>query len=340
MKALDSAKSSVFPHNTLMSYINLYEKIGKSDKYFSLLDEYIVYYSKTTITDDIRYLLEFFDRFNGISESRFKIVVGDKSINPKNKDEELLLNLYHIFSSIRKVNLDLMNNVSKIRFEFTSNEFRNIAEKISKTNQFRRSNDGVKTEDKLSQILNKYVKLVNSNEIDKLSLISCLIIDFLKLSPFTEYNEMIALIALGIILIQETNFKALNYVSFFKILNDFKDEFNISIKKAHLMYDDGLVDINSLILLILKILTISYSRLENIYLEKSFITENLSKKVQVLNVIHSLGTEFSKSDIKNKVPDISVSTIDRLLKELQDQRKIAAFSKGRNAKWVLLDNKK
>ncbi len=66
--------------------------------------------------------------------------------------------------------------------------------------------------------------------------------------------------------------------------------------------------------------------------------ENLeiSKSDYIENTITKLDEVFSKSQIKEKNPLISDSTINRTLKRLQEENKIRPLGKGRSAKWVKL----
>jgi predicted HTH transcriptional regulator len=61
-----------------------------------------------------------------------------------------------------------------------------------------------------------------------------------------------------------------------------------------------------------------------------------NKSYRVEQAVKNIIGTFSKDDIRNACPDVSDSTIDRVLRQLKKDNIVEVLGKGRNAKWKRL----
>ena len=332
MKALENSIKRQIPQDILLDYIKLYKKVGVGEKYIDDLNVDFFVYNKLVQKDDIKYLFDMFFPTAKISETRFTSFVEKKAdLKPRNKDEILLVNIRGIFDRIYSSNV----------FEVNTNEINDLAVLLykgylEKNNSFKKSSDSDhSSRDKLEEIVASYNKLRKEKMVDYLCLNIAFLVDFLKLSPFKEGNSLVGIIVFYVLSL-ESDIKAFAYSSFFKKLFKYKDEYEKSVNESFFMYEDGFPNVSNLLRLMLKIDKEAYDDLESLDRDYLF-SKGLKKYDTVINIIYKLGETFSKNDIREAIPGISDSTIDRVLQDLQNEGKIGAYSKGRNAKWVLLD---
>lgn len=334
MNALENSFTESVPSDVVISYIRLYKKVGQGDADIKALNPEYGVYHPLVFKDDITYLYRTYFKDSKLSDTRLNsFIQKEGEQKPKNSDEAIALNIVKAFSLI----------YSSKNFELTVNEIQMLAvllyENTSATdNQFKRQEKGMVKNyreclDDLSKLYN-LLKQEGKVEIGYLN--ASFLVDFLKLAPFEKGNELIGII-IYYVLTLASDIKAFAYVSFFKHLSEASNSYEEALKKAFYLYDEKMQNVTPLLRVFLKIDELAYDELAVLRKNMEF-DKDLSKAKAVVAVIYKLNETFAKEDIRKAMPQVSVSTIDRVLKSLKESGKIAAFGRGRKAKWVRLDD--
>ena len=72
---------------------------------------------------------------------------------------------------------------------------------------------------------------------------------------------------------------------------------------------------------------------EQKYEERAFKSDSIEQIIQKLPSI------FSKDEIRNQIPNASLSTINRVLVKLREEGRIKPLGTGRSAKWIKIEEK-
>lgn len=333
MKALQNAYSASTPSDIVIEYIKLYKKVGFSELYFEKLNKEYNLYRSLVIKDDVYYLFNTFFKDNKVSETRFNsLMSGKPGFVPSKKEEKIIVNLKKAIESIYHnnaqdeiktndlIDLDtlIFSGIEKNGFEFKKTQ-----------------NLGKSYRLQLDELTNLYVKLKKEKKIEFSYLNLCFLVDFLKLSPFKEGNEIVGIVIYYTLSLL-SDIKAYAHVSFFKIFYKYQEEYEKSLKIAYYHYDDGYPQLSDLLKLIIKIDNEAYDSLSTLYKNQEF-DKNLSKTNAVIVTIYKLKELFTKEDIRKQMPNVSMSTIDRTLKQLQEEGKIRCYGRGRGSKWLRVD---
>ena len=332
MKKLTNIENSSVPSRIVMKYINLYQKVGRGEKDIESISDYYSVYHNQALKNDIKSLFHYASPDARMTETREKSIInGTEGIVCKTNDEVHLRNLCRIFDSI----------YGPTPFEFVVNEIKDLEIMYSKDTKglktgLKKAKNGERSYyDRLNDLIEEYVKLKKEGKTERIYLNVAFFVDFLKLSPFEDANEIIALI-LFYVMILGSDIKSFAYISFFSEILESKDILKKAISQSFYMYDEGLSDTTGLLSYFLDIMIKSYDDLS--LLEKNRQSDTMiSKFANVENIIYKLNETFTKNDIRDALPSVSDSTIDRVLKKMQDEGKIAPLGRGRGASWVRLD---
>lgn len=332
MSALERAFNLSFPYEVVLKYIKLYKMVGESEKDIDELSSHYSVFHDLTLKEDIKSIFElFFKNYKMTSARRDAIINKSGNTVYRNNDEIYLANLVRIFEMIYSSN----------DFYLTTNEIidleSQLCQSINKPKGLKRPNKGeISYRDKLDNLISIYESNLKSGKTEIQYLNASFFIDFIKLSPFYDHNELIALIILYVLILR-TDITCFAYISFFKEILSREEEYKKLLNISFYMYEEGMTNISELFKFFLDIEIKSYEELHMMRRENEQ-DKVLSKASSVETVIYKLPETFSKDDIRKRIPTISDSTIDRVLCSLQEQGKIMPIGRGRGAKWVRLDN--
>ena len=332
MSAIDRAFNLSFPYEIVLKYINLYKMVGESEKDIDELSSHYSVYHDMAHKEDVKSIFEMFYKGYKITSARVESIINNStSIVPKNMDETYLKNIVRIFDMI----------YSDTQFELSANEIIDLESQlctdINKPKGLRRNNkDELPYRIRLEKLIESYHEKLKSGKTEVQYLNASFLIDFIKLSPFYDYNDLIGLIIFYVLTIK-TDIRSFAYVSFFKQIKENEEEFRKNLNISFYMYDEGMTNISELFKFFIDIEVASYKNLHQ--LSRELAQDKVLKKSSgVETVIYKLPQTFTKDDIRKKMPTVSDSTIDRVLKSMQEKGKIAPYGRGRSSKWVRLDN--
>ncbi len=340
MNALNNMIKNQIPQDIIMSYLELYESIGKNAYYEeSFLQDMkrIINHQKQVETF---YFYHLFYKNRKISEARFKALL-EADAQPKTKDEILFCNIKTIFNQI----FDSLGT-----FHYTANEIQDMVqlfgrgvfnkemleiqvEKGKKTRLEQQKEIQLKKIE-LENILNKFNELMKKSESEISFIAINLFVDLINYDYFKELSEPIFLLVFYVILLQN-HFDCFKYFSFFELLIKYRKEYDNAIIQAKFNYQEGFPIILPLHRLMLKIFNETYEKL-GLYMRDYLYDQKQKKTDYIENTINKLGDIFSKEEICNAHPFVSVSTIQRTLTRMRDEGLIRPLGTGRSAKWMKL----
>lgn len=333
MNNFDYLKNYQIPGDLFLELLDLYKTIGKSETYSKIYkDDYLVDYNNSLEEDTFEIV-----KYLGIKVSfeRQRLIIT-KDYTPKTKEEKMVAAIKRIIKSIRTnafidkhpINsidiLDLLKRIYGPTIKINSNDF-TIQGAKNKSVRY-----------KFNTILDDYDKAINQKLHEPIILSSILIMEMYNIKPYSEYNEL-ALMFTYYYLLLKCGIVSFNFVSFFKMfINNKEEAFNL-ISRGSINYDQGIIFFNDFVKFTLKLINNAVLELEKIENKKLSKTAQKSDVIQD-SILNGLPDLFSKEDVARLNPGVSPSTIMRVLKKLHDMNYIIPLGTGRSAKWKKLYN--
>ena len=288
------------------------------------------------------------------------INVADKRINglinqklePKNRNEEEVagyrdaLSIIHENYEYIEINKETILKLHEILYKYTGYEFggqfkktqncvTQLNEKGEKIIRFKPLSPE-ETPDAIEDLCDSYNDLVSSEYCDQLLLIPIFIFEFLSIHPFDDGNGRLSRL-LTLLLLYKADYLVGKYISIEKIIEDTKDSYYDALKKSSNNWHNSENDYTYFVSYYLGILLNAYREFD------SRISITVNKRVKSYDRIKSLFKEtiipINKSFIINRCPDLSETTIERVLNKLLREKKITKISGGRYTKYVWNNDK-
>lgn len=187
------------------------------------------------------------------------------------------------------------------------------------------------TEFAMEQLYLAYIDASNDYDINQLLLISCYILDFLCIHPFSDGNGRISRL-LSLLLLYKNDYEIGKYVSIENSIINHKESYYDSLEKSSKNWHTNQNDYWPFIEFFLMTLVDCYSKME----DRFSIVQNkrISKKERIWLTIESSHKPLSKADIHEVWPDISVNTISEVLNTLLKSDKIYKIGKYKDAQYL------
>ena len=336
MRCITNLERILYSPETVHNLTQLYTFKGKDFYYEDVLKQYMNQIVKNTIERDVMASSKILNL--DVNENRLKLIVK-KNSEPKTKHERIVRNLKSIFEIVQQQGTEL---------DLTSNEFVRLGDKLFKdVTRFDYSSD-VKTvkvnlleerkrisrRELVDEEIKDYSNAKYRYKIEITQVITNFYIDLLNMKCFNLANEYMSLIITYCLLFSE-RFNVFKYVSFFEYYLKNINEFHSLEQEASYGWENGYSKTETLDAKFIACMLEGYAKVEKMVNDFKF-DKNLRKVDNVESVIMKLGDTFSREDIKNKVPNLSDSTINRALVKLRNEGKIRPDGTGRSAKWVRL----
>ena len=182
----------------------------------------------------------------------------------------------------------------------------------------------------IDELCKNYNEIAKNETCDLLVLIPIFVLDFLSIHPFNDGNGRISRL-LTLLLLYKANYLVGEYISIEKIIEDTKDSYYETLQKSSLNWHNNKNDYSYFVEYYLGIILSAYkefdSRLSFLENDKIFAYD------RIIEVFKNSIIPIDKITIINKCPDISETTIERMLKRLLDENKIIKISGGRYTKY-------
>jgi Fic family protein len=186
------------------------------------------------------------------------------------------------------------------------------------------------TPEAMNQLVLAYMDARQDSNINQLLLIPCVILDFLCIHPFDDGNGRMSRL-LSLLLMYKNNYDVGKYISFEQQINMNKSSYHEALKLSSLSWDEGKNDYSFFI----KYFIVT---LYNCYLEveKRMATigiKKIKKEERIKIVILNSLLPMSKQEILDIVPDISGSTVERVLSNLLKDNQIEKYGSFKDARY-------
>ncbi len=183
----------------------------------------------------------------------------------------------------------------------------------------------------MEQLLLSFYEARQDSEIPPLLLIPCFILDFLCIHPFADGNGRVSRL-LTVMLLYSFGYDIVRYISFEGQVNTYKESYYAALEQSSDFWHEEKNDYIPFIVNFLQIMYRCFKSLDESFVEISLKKAKKSERVEsiLLNAI----IPVSKQDIAEKVPDISIKTIELVLSSLIKESKITKVGTYKNARYM------
>ncbi len=280
------------------------------------------------------------------SDERLKKIVLDKTM-PKTRNEREIAGYRDVLNTIHE-NFQHI----PIRDTFILQLHRDLYkfENVSDGGQFKASDNIIEEEDAsgnkfvrfrplpawetpeaVISLCTAYNEAINKSGADPLLLIPMFIIDFLCIHPFNDGNGRMSRL-LTLLLLYQNDYIVGKYISLEKLIERTKDSYYDALWASSQRWMEDENNYESFVKYILGIITAAYRE----FFDRAHIVEEkkVPKPDRIEELIKNhLGT-ITKTEILERAPGISQTTVQRTLTELVKAGKITKIGGGRYTKYV------
>ena len=258
----------------------------------------------------------------------------NKKAEPKNRNEEEIAGYRHVLDIIHENYayiefnkndiLTLHNQLYSYSYVNYKGKFKTLDNTIMEVDAFGNRKvrfqplSSFETEMYFDKIVGAYKKAVKAN-IPSLILIPVLIHDFLCIHPFDDGNGRMSRL-LTLLLLYKFGYFVGRYISIEMLIEESKETYYEELQRSSENWHTGENDEIPFIRYMLGVLLKAYKECDDRF--NLIGNEKLTSPERVLSVIQRSLEPLSKKDIMILCPDISQRTIERALKELNDNNKI------------------
>lgn len=183
----------------------------------------------------------------------------------------------------------------------------------------------------MEQLILAYYDARQNSEISPLLLIPCYILDFLCIHPFTDGNGRVSRL-LTILLLYLSGYDIVRYVSYEGQVNKYKASYYESLEQSSSRWHENKNDYVPVIINFLQIIYRCFKDLDESFTDISLKKAKKSERVE--NILLGAIVPISKQDIVEKVPDISVKTIELVLSKMLKDNKIKKIGTYKDARYM------
>lgn len=275
------------------------------------------------------------------SDERLEALVMEKA-EPRNRSEAEIAGYREVLAivhdSYEHITISPNNilQLHRILYSFNSSDaggrFKNTDNVIAESDNHGQSRirftpvPAFQTPEAMEDLCREFNNAIDRAEYDPLLLIPMFILDFLCIHPFNDGNGRMSRL-LTLLLLYRNGYMAGKYVSLEMLTEKTKETYYEALKSSSFEWHNNNNDYISFVRyylgIVLKGCNEFQDRIEHLKYRK------LSKAERIKEVFEKRLGIVKKSDIATLCPDISETTIERSLKELQESGFIEKIGKGR-----------
>lgn len=294
---------------------------------------------------------EFSNEIEGIrtTSTRLKQLVGEKT-TPKNRDEEEIagyrdvLNVIHENFEYISITPNYILQLHKMLYSHSpkaiGGTFKNVQNYISGTDS-----DGkvytifiplspFETPIAIESICDEFNKSIAENTVDPLILIPIFIHDFLCIHPFLDGNGRMSRL-LTTLLLYKCGYLVGKYISLEAKIAKSKNLYYETLEKSQKDWEVGKDNPESFIKYLLGTILSAYRDFE----ERIDIVSSKSLSIEMVRkAISSIIGKFTKSQVSELCPSLSIKSIESSIKKLSDENFIEKKGSGKNTFYIKKDH--
>lgn len=184
----------------------------------------------------------------------------------------------------------------------------------------------------LDLICDEYNRVIGNFEVEPIIMIPIFIHDFLCIHPFNDGNGRLSRL-LTTLLLYKNGFYVGRYISLESLIAKDKGSYYEALNKAGMNWQNGNEDIVPFIKYLLGIILAAYKAFDDRF---SIVEDKLSAVEMVRKAISQKIGRFSKQDIRELCPSLSVSSIEGSLRKLVEEGELRREGVGRSTKYIRL----
>lgn len=281
------------------------------------------------------------------TSARLKKLVEEKT-TPRNRNEQEIagyrdvLNIIHENFDVISISKNYILQMHKMIFRYMDNPFAGKTKNIQNyiTINYPNSKSEIlftplspfETPGALENICNEYNKVIGNFEMDPLIVIPIFIHDFLCIHPFNDGNGRLSRL-LTTLLLYRSGFYVGKYISLEALIAKDKSAYYGSLQKSGLNWHEENEDILPFMKYLLGIILAGYKDFEDRF---SIVEEKLPAIELVRKAISQKMGRFTKQDIIELCPTLSLSSIEGSLRKLVDEGEIQREGIGKATKYIRL----
>ncbi len=340
MKKIDyKAIDSRFLNAEIVAMLNTISEFkGKEEVYFDIKKDVLDTLIETAKIQSI----ESSNKIEGIfttNERLRELVINN--VKPNNRSEQEIIGykevLKIIHSSYKSIDIS-SNYILQLHKELLSysnlsygGKYKNSQNYIAKTDSKGNSRILFKpvapfeTEEYVKRICEEYNEYVKNKSSLALLVIPIFIVDFLCVHPFNDGNGRISRL-LSLLLLYKNGYHVGKYISIERLIEKTKESYYESLRNSDIGWHKNQNDYIPFIKYFLGIIIKAYRELEIRIGDVG--TTRITKEDIVTNIILSKLGKITKRSISEEAPDVSITTIERIITKLVKERKIIKYLNG------------
>ena len=184
----------------------------------------------------------------------------------------------------------------------------------------------------LDLICDEYNRVIGNFEVEPIIMIPIFIHDFLCIHPFNDGNGRLSRL-LTTLLLYKNGFYVGRYISLESLIARDKAAYYEALNKAGVNWYDGNEDVVPFIKYLLRIILAAYKAFDDRF---SIVEDKLSAVEMVRKATSQKIGRFSKQDILELCPSLSISSIEGSLRKLVEEGTLRREGVGRSTKYIRL----
>ena len=282
------------------------------------------------------------------TNTRIKKLVAEKT-TPKNRDEQEIagyrdvLHIIHENFEVIPITKNYILQLHKILYSHANNpiagQTKNVQNYISVTYPDGHSEvlftplEPYETPEALEKICNEYNRVIGNNELEPLIAIPLFIHDFLCIHPFNDGNGRMSRL-LTTLLLYRCGFYVGKYISLEAKIAKNKDLYYEALEKSQIGWHEGTENFVPFIKYLLSTVLAAYKDFE----ERFSIVEDKVPAIDMVRkaILNKIG-KFTKQDIIELCPSLSLSSIEGSLRGLVKNGEIIRLGAGKKTHYVRKD---
>lgn len=280
------------------------------------------------------------------SDERLKLIVKDKTM-PKTRSEKEIAGYRDVLNTVHtsyeyiplksSIILQLHRDLYKYhglesggRYKSSDNAIAEVDTQGNKRVRFQPVS-AWETPGAINELCNAFDEVIADGTVDPLLIITMVILDFLCIHPFHDGNGRMSRL-LTLLLLYRAGYIVGKYISIEKAIERSKETYYEALQASSYGWHEGENDYEPFVRYMFGIIVSTYREFSSRV--KLITTSGLSKPNRIREIIkETLGT-VTKTELMEKCPDISQTTIQRTLNELLHAGEILKISGGRYTKYV------